>query len=102
MLPPKIVAHLEKGDLILLGPRRTKAKVISKELTETIIKGKVHHGVTLEVQVERKGKWIPVSMKHFHWQDEVLMYEPKKKAIRTSILKKIAEWLRMKIKVETQ
>lgn len=95
----KLSVHLEKGDLILLGPRRTKARVKSKTINDVIVNGKTHHNVSLEVEVERKGKFVPVSVKHFHWQDEVLMFEPKKKPLRTSILQWIAKKLRMEVKV---
>jgi hypothetical protein len=103
MLETKLALNLVKGDTILLGPRKTKAKVEACTLNEFYVEFEGKKKLTSVVYVKctpqrpkKKDKSITVV---YGWKDEVLLFVPKPKARRKKLIEWIAKKLHMEVKV---
>lgn len=99
----QVALHLKKGDRILFGPRKSIAKVTGNpELFESRVGGKTFHMVNIPLEITHKGKKVHVQMKSHQcdYRQEFEFFIPKAKPIRESVLKRIANWFGVKMKVE--
>ena len=99
----KIALHLVKGDRVLFGPRKSIAKVTgAPELFESRVGNKKFHMVNIPLEITHKGKKINIQVKSHQcdYRQEFELFVPKGKPIRESLLKRIANWFGVKMKVE--